>query len=412
MIALRRPVHRAQSDDADADNALIEAVARRADRIVLGDRRGRTTDGTTTIFGGGEGLEYSGATPADTLLSTNDERRRDRGRMRVRAAEARRRFAIAAARAEARGKARPRRRATTALDRLPRPAGTFPTLSFADVEHGRLRRRGGARQDRRRRRDRRARRGPARRRRRAATADVAAPRSRRRRSPPRSRGFPLHDAGRLARRRCSIARSSAAVAPLVALRFGALVGVRRGRWSRSWRSCVGAQLAFDDGTIVAVVPPLGAALVGGLARHRRSSAPAPRRRRSTALLDRLDRDAAATSARAGCGRCCCSAPRSASSPSTLVLTRRKRAAQRSSYATVDQRFAIRGAQPPPNDVVRRRASTTRRSTPSRSRPSRSTASCYAEGDPQPHEGGREGDRVSTSSSREDSERPEEGRQRS
>ena len=65
VIAYDVPVHH-ESDDVDADNALIEAVAG-AKKIVLGTGD-VNPDGSTTIFGGGEGLEYSGATPADDAL--------------------------------------------------------------------------------------------------------------------------------------------------------------------------------------------------------------------------------------------------------------------------------------------------------------------------------------------------------
>ena len=70
-----------QSDDEDADNALIEAV-RASPRVVLG-----TFDldehGTTIIFGGGEGLEYSGATPGLTKVPNDSDGRIRRTIFRV-----------------------------------------------------------------------------------------------------------------------------------------------------------------------------------------------------------------------------------------------------------------------------------------------------------------------------------------
>ena len=62
------------SDDPDADDALVQAV-HDAHNVVLGTSD-VGEDGTTGIFGGEDGLKYSGATPANTNLQL------DRGRPR------------------------------------------------------------------------------------------------------------------------------------------------------------------------------------------------------------------------------------------------------------------------------------------------------------------------------------------
>ena len=61
------------SDDAEADNALIEAVHDAAADRARHDRgRAERHDG---IFGGEEGLEYSGATPANSnFVADPDDR--------------------------------------------------------------------------------------------------------------------------------------------------------------------------------------------------------------------------------------------------------------------------------------------------------------------------------------------------
>ena len=61
------------SGDDEADNAIIEAVRAAAPNVVMA-----TTEvgenGETSIFGGGEGLEYSKATPANSNYSRRRRR--------------------------------------------------------------------------------------------------------------------------------------------------------------------------------------------------------------------------------------------------------------------------------------------------------------------------------------------------
>ena len=62
------------SDDVAADNALILAVRSAAPRVVLGTDK-VDSSGETQIFGGGEGLAFSRATPAATSYSPERRRR-------------------------------------------------------------------------------------------------------------------------------------------------------------------------------------------------------------------------------------------------------------------------------------------------------------------------------------------------
>ena len=123
------------------------------------------------------------------------------------------------------------------------------------------------------------------------------------------RGFPLSPSP--AGWNTLLAVLLAVVAPFVALRFGAGKALLAGLVA-VLAFLVAAQLAFNGGAILAVVPPLAGAFVGpdGDA-VRREPAPLagaqPRARPA-------DRARAATSAPAGCARCCCSARRSRSWP--------------------------------------------------------------------------------------------------
>ncbi len=102
-----------ESDDVDADNALIEAVAA-AKKFVLGTGD-VNPDGSTTIFGGDEGLKYSGATPADTRFlatETGEDNEGDRVRRMPFSLSKLDAFGIAVAK-QARGRASTSRRART-----------------------------------------------------------------------------------------------------------------------------------------------------------------------------------------------------------------------------------------------------------------------------------------------------------
>ena len=167
-----------QSAFPDADTALIEAV-RASPKVVLATTE-VAPDGSTAIFGGGEGLKYSRATPANANVTFDAD-----GALRRFAAESQglESFAFAAARLQT-GDA-PQLDEPTALIDFPGPAGTIRQLSFRRRRVRQLRPGGRARQDRGHRRHRAAAPRPA------PHGDqprrCRARRSRPRRSPPRSK---------------------------------------------------------------------------------------------------------------------------------------------------------------------------------------------------------------------------------
>ena len=121
-----------ESGDPDADNALIEAV-RAAGNVVLATAE-IGEDGSTSIFGGGEGLRYSRATPAHILLPNDPGaiiRRmslRERGLVSLPVAAAERQIGRRVEVPEGRG-------ATPWIDFSGGP-GRVASLSLADVVRG------------------------------------------------------------------------------------------------------------------------------------------------------------------------------------------------------------------------------------------------------------------------------------
>jgi adenylate cyclase len=235
------------SRSAAADNALIGAVRAGAPRVVLG-----TTavgpGGKTEIFGGAEGLELSRAIPAFSgFVADPDGVMRKMPPASVNDLES---FALAAA--EVQAKRELGQPAGSFID-FPGPPGTFPVLSFADVERGSF--------------DTSDVRGKV-----AvvgATADVLEDFAR---TPTEDRmpgveleaaatataldGFPLHYSGRWVN--ALLVLLLAAVPPFVALRFGALGGIVAGVAGVAL-FLAGAYVAFGQDVVVGVVPPLVAA---------------------------------------------------------------------------------------------------------------------------------------------------------
>ena len=341
---LRRPVHRVRATTPDADDA--------ADRGGRAPRRGSCSAPRDVNAGrhdddlrrrrGAEVQRRDAAGYTQLRRTTRTAAIREMPfRERDLASFARR------GRAHCTGTASCPRRRATGVDRLPGPAGHVPAISFADVERGRF--------------------DPAAVRGKivvvGATAprgvdvladlderqrrDVAARRSRPRRSTRRCDGFPLHAApGWLT---SLLAVVLAVVAPLVALRFGTRSAARVGAGRGARAFLVAAQLAFNDGTIIAVVPPLAGAFVGP--RPARCSSPPPQR---SARVDRfLDRITAKTGnqrtrrlrALLLLGAAFVVVTRRRSSPTRAHVLRTRGPLDRR------QRFRVRGMQPPRRDVV-------------------------------------------------------------
>ncbi len=236
----------APSDSAAADNALIEAVRAGAPHVVLGTtavKRG----GKTLIFGGGEALEYSRATPAYSAYEA-DADGVDR-KMPAKSEKGLDFFPYAAAEAQTGDEVE--RPAGSFID-FPGPSGTIPRLSFAAVEAGDF--------DASAVRDKVVVVG--------ATADLLRDFKR---TPVGDQmpgpelqaaaistvldGFPLHMAGRWVN--AVLVLLLAAVGPLVALRFGSSGGVLASLIS-AVLFLAGAYVAFGQGIVVGVIPPLAA----------------------------------------------------------------------------------------------------------------------------------------------------------
>ena len=129
-----------QSPTPDADNALIEAV-RPPSRAWCSATTEVDANGKTGIFGGGDGLKYSGRTPPGRRWSTTTRTGAIR-RMPFTALQGST-SCRASRRASSAGTRSRLPAARTRLDRLRRPGGTIPQLSFVDVEHGQFTRVGG-----------------------------------------------------------------------------------------------------------------------------------------------------------------------------------------------------------------------------------------------------------------------------
>jgi adenylate cyclase len=323
------------SDEPDADDALVQAV-HDAPRVVLGTAE-VGPDGTTGIFGGEDGLKFSGATPANTNLDRDQDDRVRRMNGRVQKLTT---FAVAAVnRLPGHKVAGPPNNAAW-ID-YPGPAGTIPTLSFLDVEQGRF--------------DPKAVRGKivvvgvtA-----AQANDLHATSTGDSMSGPEIQaaaiatalaGYPLHGSSWWLD--ALIVLALGALGPLIALRFSALLSVL-GTFVGALAFLFAAKLAFDGGLILPVVAPLAAAVVGAIGAVVVSN---PERSPLDALLDRLTRGVRGNQRtrrlRALLLLC------AAFGVMVVVLTLQEtKLLNRIELSSVNERFQIRGKQPPPSDVV-------------------------------------------------------------
>ena len=322
-----------ESSFPGADEALIEAV-RDSPRVVLATTE-VARDGSTAIFGGGEGLEYSRATPANSNVVLDRDGRIRRMQFR---ADRLATFAMAAARLKT-GRAVPTEGRSDAWIDFP---GGIDRLSFVDVEYGRF--------------------APEAVRGKVvvvgATArvfqdlhdtsagrDMPGPEVHAAAIATALGGFTLDEAPDWVDWLLLVVL--AAVAPLVAARFGTAMGFAAGL-AGVVLFLAGAQLAFGAGVIVAVLPPLAAAsagIVGALLLANPVAHPwvnrlldvvsghsgmNQRTRRLRALL--LIGTALAVSA-------------------VGLLLEATNALRRLELSTINQRFDVRGPEPPPSGVV-------------------------------------------------------------
>jgi adenylate cyclase len=332
-----------ESDDPDADNALINAVAA-AKKIVLGTGD-VNANGSTEIFGGGEALEYSGATPADTRFLAGESGEDDEGD-RVRrmpfALSKLDNFPIAVAK-QARGKAFHLPEGKDALIDFSGPTGTIPVLSFADVERGHF--------------------DPAKVRGKIVIVGATSPRGNDQLATSTSggglmprpeveaaavstalRGFPMRPpAGWLD---TVLALLVAAAAPLLAMRFRVAIAFGAGL-GLLLAYLVTAQIAFAGNVVMTVVPALAGAAVGLLgtaAVSRPTESPAINR-----VLDVVTRGGGNQRTRRV--RALLLLVAGFSVVSLTLLADAAKLLRNVDYSTVDMRFSIRGQQPAPSDVV-------------------------------------------------------------
>ena len=325
-----------ESSFPGADEALIEAV-RASPRVVLATTE-VAVDGSTQIFGGGEGLEYSRATPSNSNVALDRDGVLRRMRFSSQRLET---FPMAAARLKT-GRAIPTGDAEDALIDWPGPPGTIDRLSFIDVEYGRF---------------------PAAAVRgkvvvvgatartfddlhdSAAGADMPGPEVHAAAIVTALRGFPLSTAPAWVDWLLLVAL--AAVAPLVAARFGTAMGLAAGVLA-VLAFLGGAQIAFGQDVILAILPAVAAAftgIVGALLIANPVSYPWVNR-----VLDAVSRHGAfnqvtrrvRTLLLIGCAL---------SVALTALLLDATDALRRLELTTVNQRFDVRGPEPPPAGVV-------------------------------------------------------------
>jgi adenylate cyclase len=242
--------------DPRADNALIEAVRAAAPRVVLATTE-VSRDGKTRIFGGGEGLEYSRATPSNSNYSNDVD-----GRIRRMAFELQRleTFPLAAARLS-RGRPIDTPEGNAAWIDFPGPPETIRYVSFGDVREGEFDRElvrdkvvvvgatAPSLQDR------------------HATSTTSnqlmpGPEIQAAATATALRGFPLKSAPGWVD--VLLVTGLGLLVPLVSLRLRIGYAIAIGIVAIA-ALLAGAQLAFDGGTIVTVVYALAAAIVGLLA---------------------------------------------------------------------------------------------------------------------------------------------------
>ncbi len=239
--------------DPDADDALIEAVRAGAPRVLL-STSAVDPGGKTQIFGGAEGLEYSRAVPVYSgYVADPDGVKRD---MPPESHNDLTSFAYAAAELQT-GEdiSRP---AGSFID-FPGPQGTIPRLRFSDVERGRF--------------DAGAVRGKT-----VVVGSTATVLEDVHRTPVDEDlqgadlqastiatvldDFPLRVAGRWIN--AALVLLLAGIGPLVALRLGALGGIIAAAVA-SALFVVGCYVAFGQGVVVGVMPPLAAAATSAVA---------------------------------------------------------------------------------------------------------------------------------------------------
>jgi adenylate cyclase len=321
----------------EADNAVLLAVRGAAPRVVMG-----TADvgkgGKTVIFGGGQGLRLSRATPGAVLFPNDPDGRIRRMAFAYRGLDT---FALAALEKKL-GHPVDTPAGREAWIDYPGGRGTFPQLSFADVERGRF--------------DPRAVRGkivvvgvtaqrgggllPTS----TSATGLSGPEIEAAAIATAQRGFPLHTAAGWLVTLLSLLVAGAA--PLLAIPFGARIGTLAGL-GVAVAYLVGAQIAFDHGAIVALVPAGAGALVGVL-----GTAIAGQPQRSPALNRFVDW----ASGRRGNQRTrrlrALLLLASAAAISVLgLLGLASNALRRADLSTVNMRFSVRGAQPVPKDVA-------------------------------------------------------------
>jgi adenylate cyclase len=326
-----------QSRNADADTALINAVRSAAPRVILATTA-VDPGGKTQIFGGAAGLEYSRGTPGFSgYLRDGDGVTRH---LPAASVEGLRHFAYAAAQRKSGAEITPPPRDETWIDY---PDKLFRQLSFQDVESGNF--------------DASDVRGKV-----VVVGATASVLNGFFRSPTNDRlpsaqlqaatiataldDFPLRDAPAWLDVLLIVALAS--VAPLVALRFGALVAVGAAVIATAL-FLVAAQLVFNGGTVLTILPAVVAAGVGALGTFlvRGAHKAHPRLNR---WLDRLSPGGGfnrrtrrlRTALLLGAGLFC-----AVGGLGLMALD----GLRRLDLASVDMRFDVRGAREAPDSVV-------------------------------------------------------------
>ncbi|HEY6889707.1 MAG TPA: adenylate/guanylate cyclase domain-containing protein, partial [Solirubrobacter sp.] len=339
-----------ESDNPDDDNALIEAVRGAKKRIVLatGDVSG---GGETEIFGGADGLDYSGATPADNRYLLDDTGTTAEGKEDAEGTRIRRMpFALShlqslplAAAGMSLGHPVKRPGGKDAWIRFAGPPNTFPIISFTDVEHGNFDKAAVkgkivvvgatalAAQDT------------------LATSTSGAGLMSRAEVDASAidtalHGFPLDDAPEGLVLLLVLVLS--VVAPLVALRFRIVIAFAAGVVAIVV-FLLAAQVAFGQGSIWAIVPPLAAGLVatfGTLLLAHPTESPAINR-----VLDRITPRGGNQRTRRLRALLLLSAAFAV--VAVALAADAAKLLRNTDYSTIDLRFSVRGEKPAPKDVV-------------------------------------------------------------
>lgn len=329
------------SEDTAADNALYTAVQKSPRPVVMATTE-VDANGETSIFGGGEELAASRAIPSSTLLAADDDGRLRHVRANVDKLQT---LTVAAASRQLGRPVRVPGGKDGGLIDFPGPSGTIDHLSLVDVERGRF--------------DAAAVRGKV------AVIGVsgafantigdvhATPVDDKLTGSDVSAsavatalaGFPLRDAPAWTAWLAIVLL--AAAAPLVAARFGPFFGVVAGLLALALYAVV-AQVAFNRGDVLAVVPPAAAGLTAILATVGVVHGTRP------AWVDRfLDRVSPARGGNRRTHRLRALLLLSAAFLCVTVplLMEAGGVLKRLELSTVDTRFGVRGTTGPPPDVV-------------------------------------------------------------